>query len=201
MRECELLFLDKVISSVGISLSFSGRKIIWKGPNPLINELSLFISSFGWKGKGELILIGPGYRTSRGRWNLLRNGLSNFQNLLGSIPWLLAVVDDTICDTIQNGFLGVASTLGQLSWQRGYECEEGSFMYTRLYREMTQYTWLYHTLCLIRQVPEGKYHLIPWITASVHFTSRKLSWGGVFLQVHEEWTSWLLASEHCVFAL
>lgn len=76
-----MLFL--VISSVGISLSFSGRKIIWKAPNPLINELSLFVSSFGWKGKGELILIGQGYRTFRGRWNLLRNGLSNFQNLLG----------------------------------------------------------------------------------------------------------------------
>lgn len=46
--------------------------------NSLTNELCLFASGLGWKGKSELILTGQDYR-----WNLLRNGLGDFQNLLG----------------------------------------------------------------------------------------------------------------------
>lgn len=79
-----VIFRQNKISAQLVSVfHFSRRKITWKGTTPLANDLSLFISGFGWKAKGELILTGKDYRTFQGRRNLLSNGLSSFQNLTG----------------------------------------------------------------------------------------------------------------------
>lgn len=69
-RKCELSFSDrenKISAQLASVYHFSGRRMTWKGTNPLVNELSLFISGFAWKGKGELIFMGQDYRTCRRR--------------------------------------------------------------------------------------------------------------------------------------
>lgn len=160
---------------------FPRRKITWKGTTPLVNDLSLFISGFGWKGRGELILTGKDYRTFQGRWNLLSNGFGSFQNLTGVNT--LSPSSCTWCHLRYN-----------IKWPPWGGLHLGAAILTRwvvvwrglLYvHRPTQRNGSVNLIFiiiygLIRLSPRrGKWvYLIPLITVSVHFISSKHSWGG-----------------------